>query len=152
MRQHACSACQSPSLRQGVFAAVIVIWRINNVCQCDIYAGGRTIQTTAVTFTPYSILYTAQDAMGNRAMPVVRTVSVYDPCSPERYCPSTGMQVPMINLHIQDGHMPFCCLDCAVCDDAGAACFCINECGWLANWVSPVEATGQDCHWIDLKS
>ena len=49
--------------------------------------------TTAVTTTPYSIRYTAQDALGNKAKPVVRTVAVYDPCPPERYCSDTGVQI-----------------------------------------------------------
>ena len=57
-------------------------------------AGGRTIQTTAVTTTPFVIRYTAQDALGNTATPVFRSVSVYDPCPPERYCPDTGMPSP----------------------------------------------------------
>ena len=57
------------------------------------HADGAIIQTTAVTTTPYTIQYTAQDALGNIAKPVVRTVAVYDPCPPERYCPDTGMHI-----------------------------------------------------------
>jgi hypothetical protein len=54
-------------------------------------AGGVTIQTAAVTTTPYYIQYTATDALGNTATPVVRSVSVYDQCPPEHYCSGTGL-------------------------------------------------------------
>ena len=59
-------------------------------------AGGHAIQTNVVTSTPYYIRYTAQDAQGNTAAPVVRRVSVYDPCPPEHYCPDTGLQPPLL--------------------------------------------------------
>jgi hypothetical protein len=54
-------------------------------------AGDLTIQTTAATTTPYYIQYTATDALGNTAIPVVRSVSVYDQCAPEHYCSGTGL-------------------------------------------------------------
>ncbi|KAL3143552.1 hypothetical protein ABBQ38_002351 [Trebouxia sp. C0009 RCD-2024] len=55
----------------------------------SVYAGGGVIQTNQVTTTPFTIVYRAVDALGNVARPVLRSVSVYDPCSPERYCPDT---------------------------------------------------------------
>lgn len=53
-------------------------------------AGGAAIDTSAVTSTPLIIQYTAQDALGNVAMPVVRYVNVYNPCLPEAYCTASG--------------------------------------------------------------
>ncbi len=52
--------------------------------------GGESIDTSTVTTTPYVLHYTAEDALGNIAVPVSRTVSVYDPCTPQAYCTASG--------------------------------------------------------------
>lgn len=72
-----------------------------HVIKTSVYAGGGVIQTNQVTTTPFIIVYRAVDALGNVARPVVRSVSVYDPCSPERYCPDTGVNMPWVVLCTQ---------------------------------------------------
>ncbi len=57
------------------------------LCLCT---GGETIDTSAVTTTPYLIHYTAVDALGNIAVPVSRSVTVYNPCLPQAYCTDSG--------------------------------------------------------------
>ena len=57
------------------------------VCACT---GGGSIDTSTVTTTPYVLHYTAEDALGNIAVPVSRTVSVYNPCTPQAYCTASG--------------------------------------------------------------
>ena len=52
--------------------------------------GGGSIDTSTVTTTPYVIHYTAEDALGNIAAPVSRTVSVFNPCTPQAYCTASG--------------------------------------------------------------
>ena len=48
------------------------------------------IDTSKVTTSPYEIHYTAVDALGNIAVPVSRSVFVYNPCLPEAYCTASG--------------------------------------------------------------
>ena len=90
-------------------------WLTKNIphLKTAVSVGGGTIQTTAVTSTPYTIVYTAQDALGNRAPPAFRTVSVVDPCSPERYCTNTGVCASSIAR----GPYAFCYDYCRVCQD-----------------------------------
>ena len=52
--------------------------------------GGGSVDTSTVTTTPYVIHYTAEDALGNIAVPVSRTVSVFNPCTPQAYCTASG--------------------------------------------------------------
>ncbi|DBA75405.1 TPA: hypothetical protein ACH3X1_010668 [Trebouxia sp. C0004] len=47
----------------------------------QVYAGGLTIQTTAATITPYYMQYTATDALGNTATPVVRSSPLLAPAT-----------------------------------------------------------------------
>ena len=55
------------------------------------------IDTSAVTTTPYEIHYTAVDALGNIAVPVSRSVTVYNPCLPEAYCTASGERLQRIS-------------------------------------------------------
>ncbi len=63
------------------------------VCVCT-GVGSIDIDTSTVTTTPYVLHYTAEDALGNIAVPVSRTVSVYNPCTPQAYCTASG-ELPM---------------------------------------------------------
>lgn len=76
-------------------------------------AGGGVIRTDAVA--SFAIVYSAADALGNTATPVVRSVSVYDPCPPERYCPDTGVLTPRPICALGDAiphAYPLCILAC----------------------------------------
>lgn len=57
-------------------------------------AGGSAISTAAATSTAYVIQYTSTDALGNTGAPVMRYVSVYDQCTPQIYCISSGKILP----------------------------------------------------------
>ena len=70
---------------QSLFADIESSQRL---CWCVCIGG--VIDTSTVTTTPYEIHYTAQDAQGNIAAPVSRSVSVYNPCLPEAYCTASG--------------------------------------------------------------
>ena len=71
--------CESPSFQCGQAAACL------RLC-----TGGGFIDTSTVTTSPYVIQYTARDALGNIAVPVSRTVSVFNPCTPQAYCTASG--------------------------------------------------------------
>ena len=59
--------------------------------------GGEVIDTSKVTTSPYEIHYTAVDALGNIAVPVSRSVTVYNPCLPEAYCTASGELPCLLN-------------------------------------------------------
>ncbi|KAL0039534.1 hypothetical protein WJX77_000920 [Trebouxia sp. C0004] len=85
------SSVGSQVYADGCFASRSVPGKSSPVTFTASVEGGLTIQTTAATITPYYMQYTATDALGNTATPVVRSVRcVYDQCPPERYCSATG--------------------------------------------------------------
>ena len=63
-------------------------------------AGSVSIDTSVVTTTPYMIHYTAQDALGNIAVPVSRSVSIYNQCLPESYCTASGKLLVIMLRHL----------------------------------------------------
>ncbi|KAL0034115.1 hypothetical protein WJX79_009686 [Trebouxia sp. C0005] len=70
----------------GYFGSTTALGKSSPVTINATLPGGGSIDTSTVTTTPYVIHYTAEDALGNIAVPVSRSVSVYNPCTPQAYC------------------------------------------------------------------
>lgn len=92
--------------------------------------GGGSIDTSTVTTTPYVIHYTAEDALGNIAVPVSRSVSVYNPCTPQAYCTASGEL--LLSAVWTTTHMPYTAWQGSSVYAVSSLC---NTCGMMqATW------------------